>query len=207
MSLNTYPSWMTSFGPSAVVDGSAVEHADYGLVAMLGLAQRLYINFLPITWQASLGPLGQGGQSAVNQATINLQSSFAFKCFRGRPFHEGQRNPFQDIVGEMVVLSHPVVKTHPHLLRLEGICWDILDDDQVLPVLVFQKSHHGDLHCFMKTEKGCSLSVEDRLALCEHIGLAVPDQQSVAGFDERCHQAQRLEVPEFWEKWSGFVCP
>ena len=66
----------------------------------------------------------------------------------------------------MVALSHPVVRKHEHIVILEGICWDIPEDDQVWPVLVFQKSHHGDLHNFAKRKRFEELSIEDRSNLC-----------------------------------------
>src|ERR1700721_2658581 len=56
-------------------------HSDthYDLVAFLGLAQRLEIDFLPITWQPKLDVIGKGDTAEIWQTLINVQISFAFK--------------------------------------------------------------------------------------------------------------------------------
>ena len=158
------------FGSSARPVYASEQYADYSFIAMLGLAQRLHVRFLPITWQAALGHMGKGGQAVINEASVNVQISFAFKLF-DRP----QEHPFREIIQEMVVLSHPVVQKHDHIVTLEGICWDIPEDDQVWPVLVFEKSHLGDLHRFARLERFKDLSIEDKLNLCADIGLAIRD--------------------------------
>ena len=80
------------FGSSARRVYASEQYADYGFIAMLGLAQRLHVRFLPITWQAPLGQIGKGGQAGINQALVNAQISFAFKLFN-RP----QQHPFREI--------------------------------------------------------------------------------------------------------------
>lgn len=158
------------FGSSARPVFASEKYADYGFIAMLGLAQRLHVRFLPITWQAPLGPIGKGGQAGINESLVTAQISFAFKLFN-RP----QQHPFREIVQEMVVLSHPTVRQHRHIVTLEGICWDIPEDNQVWPVLVFEKSHLGDLHRFARLESFKDLSIEDKLNLCADVGLAIRD--------------------------------
>ena len=137
---------------------------------MLGLAQRLHIRFLPITWQAPLGQMGKDGQARINEALANTQISFTFRLFN-RP----QQHPFREIAQEMVVLTHPMVRQHKLIITLEGICWDIPEDNQVLQVLVFEKSHLGDLHRFARLERFKNLSIEDKLKLCADTGLAIRD--------------------------------
>ena len=150
------------------------QYADYDFIALLGLAQRLHIDFLPITWQAPLGQMGEGGQAGINEALANIQTSFAFKLFK-RP----QEHPFREVAQEIVALSHPVVRKHEYIVTLEGICWDIpKDDDYVWPVLVFEKSHFGDLYSFAKRERFKDLSIDGRLGLCAHIGIAIRDMHS-----------------------------
>jgi hypothetical protein len=157
-------------GHSARPTCAPTQYADYGFIALLGLAQRLRIRFLPITWQEALGRIGNGGQAGINQALINIQTSFAFKRF-SLP----DRDPFRETIQEMVVLSHSVVLQHEHIVTLEGICWDIPQDERVWPVLVFQKSHLGDLDKFARSEKFKNLSIEDRLNLCADVGIAIRD--------------------------------
>lgn len=157
-------------GPSAAPIRASERYGGYGFIAILGLAQRLNIPFLPITWQAPLGPIGKGGQAAINQALINIQISFAFKHFDYK-----LQDPFREVAQEMVVLSHQVVREHKHIVRLEGICSDIKSSVQVRPVLVFQKTDLGDFHKFVMLEKFRSLSIEDKLSLCVDIGIAIRD--------------------------------
>ena len=146
------------------------QYADYGFIAVLGLAQRMGVRFLPITWQTALGRIGKGGQAGINEALANIQTSFAFKLL-----HRPQQHPFKVIAQEIVVLSHPVVRKHEHIVTLEGICWDIPEDDQVWPVLVFQKSHFGDLCKLSKLKRFKDLLIEDKLSLCADIGIAIRD--------------------------------
>ena len=171
-SLATDP-YTTKLGRSSKPVHASEKYADYDFIAVLGLAQRLGIRFLPITWQASRGRIGNGGQATINEALVKLQISFAFKLF-SRP----QQHPFRDLVQEMVALSHPVIQKHEHIVRLEGVCWDITDDDQVWPVLVFQKTHLGALHEFAASNRCRNLSMEDRLNLCADIGTAIRDMHA-----------------------------
>lgn len=79
----------------------------------------------------------------------------------------------------MAVLGHPAIREHKHIVRLEGICWDIPSDDEVRPILVFQKTHLGDLQRFVKLERFKNLSIKDRLNLCADIGIAIRDMHHI----------------------------
>lgn len=160
----------TTVGSSARPVRASSRYRNYGFIAVLGLAQRLHIPFLPITWQPARGRLGSGGQAEINQSQLTPNVSFAFRLFNNH-----QRNVFADIAQELAALSHPVVREHQHIARLEGMCWDISEDGQACPVLVFQKSHLGDLHQFAKRERFRDLSLEDRLSLCADVGIAIRD--------------------------------
>jgi hypothetical protein len=81
ISLSTDP-YTTHFGASTRRGRPAKAYSDYGFIALLALTQRLEIDMLPTTWQASLGNIGQGGQAEINQALVNVQTSFAFKHFK-----------------------------------------------------------------------------------------------------------------------------
>lgn len=161
---------VTEFGPSARPVHASERYANYDFIAVLGLAQRLGILFLPITWQA-LDEIGRGGQAKINQALVNIETSFAFKRFNSP-------HPFQEIAQEMEALSRPIIRKHEHIVRLEGVCWDITDDDRVWPVLVFQKTHLGALHEFVRSERFRNLSIDDRLNLCAEIGIAIKDMHA-----------------------------
>jgi hypothetical protein len=173
MSLSLYRT--KEFGSSARLSHSATQHADYGFIAVLALAQRLEIPFLPITWQALLGESGRGGQARISQALVNVQTSFAFK----RCFNSDEDTIFQALVSEISMLGHYAIRDHPYIVTLEGICWDIPGDgNQVWPVLVFEKSIHGDLFEFVKAGLGSSLSTKEKLELCTDIGIAIRDMHS-----------------------------
>ena len=164
------------FGPGATAVRAATDYKDYGFIAVLGLAQRLGIHFLPITWQAPLGSIGEGGQARINQALVDIQTSFAFKQFKYPDY-----DPFREIVQEMVILCHPIIRKHKHIVSLEGICWDVRQDENVWPVLVFQKSHFEDLFKFARSEEFRDLSIEDKLRLCADVGSAIRDMHSNGG--------------------------
>jgi serine/threonine protein kinase len=178
MSPRSMSLFSTQFSPSATVFCPRDQYADYGFIAVLALAQRLHIDFLPLTWQEMLETLGEGGQARINQASIDLQTSFAFKRFGDPQNCNSEQTSFQDIVSEMIVFSHSLIQNHPHIVKLEGICWDIPEDGQIWPVLVFQKAHLGDLYHFSISGKGRNLSFEGRLKLCTDIGTAVRDMHS-----------------------------
>jgi serine/threonine protein kinase len=178
MSLSLYKT--KELGSGSRRSHSAAQYADHSFIALLALAQRLEVPFLPITWQALLDNLGQGGQAKVSQAAANVQTSFAFKLFRGDSVDNADEDtPFQAVINEMIMLSHRAIRDHPFVVTLEGICWDIPGDgDQVWPVLVFEKSIHGDLFEFVKSGRGSSLSTQEKLKLCTDIGIAIRDMHS-----------------------------
>lgn len=160
----------TNLGASAILVTAVKDFSDFCLISVLGLAQRLNIDILPITWQDSSFPLGQG-RAKINQRRINSRASFAFKRFQ----HTGLNDPFRETVQEIVILSHPLIECHPHIVKLIGICWEIPDVDHAWPVLVFEKSQHGDLYQFIRLGKGRSLSIQERLRLCVNVGVAIRD--------------------------------
>lgn len=174
-SLASSPS-TTRLTAGAIPESPSTHYSNYGFIDTLALAQRLRVHFLPITWQAALGPLNRGGQAAIYQALVNAQTSLAFKCFRTRP--QTYEPDFQELINEIIVLTHPSIRQHPHIARLEGICWDIPQDAPISPVLVFEKAQIGDLYNFVTSTKGEDLSAEDRLNTCVDIGTAVRDMHS-----------------------------
>jgi hypothetical protein len=119
-----------------------------------------------------------GVKAAVNQSLIKLQTSLAFGLFGDSLDRQRTRTPLQDIVSEMIVLSHPSIRKHPHIVTLEGTCWDVLGNHQVWPVLVFEKSSLGDLNHFMQSQKGQTLPIEQRLMLCVDIAVVVRDMHA-----------------------------
>jgi hypothetical protein len=159
-------------------------------LTFLAVAQNLKLDFLPITWQAAMQPVGIGGTSQVNQAPIDVQTSFVFKRVgEEQKWKETEERIFQVLISEITVLCHPSVRAHPNIAELQGVCWDIPNketdrvervivpqyDNKVWPVLVFEKSHFGDLHHFATQSVGRALGIEERMELCLDIGTAVAD--------------------------------
>jgi hypothetical protein len=178
--------YITRFSVSARRVRPVEAYSDYGFIAVLALIQRLMIDLLPMTWQAALGSLGRGGQGVINQALITIQTSFAFKRFESK----GLDDPYREVVQEMVVLRHPAVRDHPHIVHLIGVCWDIPDSNHVWPVLMFEKTHLGDLDHFMRSGNGRSLRLEDKLKICVEIGIALRDM----------HQNSKATMRLVWQK-------
>ncbi|KAL9120191.1 MAG: hypothetical protein Q9187_003257 [Circinaria calcarea] len=141
----------------------------YDLLTFLGLAQSLDIEFLPIRWQPDLDNVGEGGTAEVHGALINIQWSFAFKVpklVRLMQSEDEETKLFRALITEILVLGHPEVQKHPNIISIEGICFHVIRESQkVWPVLVFEKTRHGDLKSFMETPLGRSLSFQKRLEL------------------------------------------
>jgi hypothetical protein len=155
-------------------------HCDF--ISFLGIAQSLKIDFLPITWQPALDSLGQGATAELRQALVNLQMSFAFKRLVSTgpaQLEMDETENFRALIAEISILGHPSMRDHPNIIRLEGICWDLVSgSDKVWPVLVFEKSQHGDLQAFMGRAEGKRLTLGERLNICANIALAVMDMHS-----------------------------
>lgn len=162
-------------------------------ITFLGMAQKLRIRFLPNTWQQGRPPIGQGATSHIHQSLLNAQTGFAFKRVGDRDKRERpEKDIFQYLINEIVIMCHAQVRSHPNILELQGICWDIpaptdshgptgyysSGEVKVWPVLVFEKSRYGDLFLFARSEVGRELDICERLALCGQIGRAVARMQS-----------------------------
>ena len=156
----------------------------WDFVNFLAVAQKLDIDFLPITWQPALSGVGVGGTAEIQQSLISLCMSFAFKVFRDARWidaiDESQRpgrikHQFQALIAEISVLGRPSVREHPNVITLFGICWDILPSGHVWPVLVFEKTPLGDLWRFAESETAKAIPFQTRLKLCVDIATAVRD--------------------------------
>lgn len=156
----------------------------YNLITFLAIAQKLKIDFLPITWLPALSAVGAGGTAQIRQSLIHLQMSFAFKIIKDAKWideiDETQRpremkGRFQALISEISVLGHPSIREHPNIISLLGICWDILPSGCVWPVLVFERTTLGDLWSFAESEEGKNVSIETRLKLCADVATAVRD--------------------------------
>jgi hypothetical protein len=169
------------------------KHGKYGqdlgmdLITFLATAQAMGIGILPITWQVERDLLGEGGTSKVTQALVNLQTSFAFKCLSDKQKQEvAEATIFQTLINEVLVLGHPKLQKHPNIVELQGICWDVVSEDEIWPVFVFEKSQFDDLYKFLCLPVGRGLSIVDRLKLCVDIGTAIIDIHSAGKTRQLC---------------------
>ena len=162
---------------SLKIKGPAEVHSSF--LAFLAVAQTLNFDFLPITWQPELDVVGQGATARIWQALVNLQMTFAFKRPRTQLGKEAEM--LRALTAEISILGHPSIRDHPAVVKIEGICWDLLEGGEVvMPVLVFEKTKHGDLKKFITEGVGSTLSFHEKLELCFDIGLAIRDMH-VAG--------------------------
>ena len=120
---------------------------------------------------------GGGGTAKIDQALVNLQTSFAFKPIKEKDKAKTELI-FREVISEIIVLSRPAIRQHPNIVELQGLRWDIPSDDKVWPVLVLEKSHFGDLYDFLRLPVGRDLSTNERQELCISIGIAIADMHS-----------------------------
>ncbi|KAI1321915.1 hypothetical protein F5Y16DRAFT_416667 [Xylariaceae sp. FL0255] len=159
-------------------------------ISFLAVSQCLEIPLLPITWDPARQPVGLGQSGHISEASMSLYSSFAFKRIGHQDkLDNPQTEIFGPLINEVAVLRHKHIERHPNVPELEGVCWEIVSSTaspsrdmrdpggvipvNVWPVLVFEKSQHGDLYQFSQSQDGHNLSVGDRLTLCMDIGNAV----------------------------------
>jgi len=140
------------------------------LIAFLSIVQKCNVNYLPITWQPALSALGVGGSGMISQCAFSTDMSLAFKRFHDNGDSDMDLMP---LMSEVLILSQPPIRTHPNIVNLEGICWEIkLGTEKAVPVLVFEKAP-WDLQQFMNEREGMDMLIEDRLKICADIGCAI----------------------------------
>lgn len=159
---------------------SHVHQVEYGFLSVLAMAQWRKIDFLPITWQSAMDQIGQGGSARIQQSPVNLQIDLAFKRLNltvgGLP---DENALYRALTVEIGVLGHRRIADHPNILKLEGVCWDTDSfEDQIYPVLVFEKAAYGDLASFRASGLFQHLDAADKILLCAHVANAVATMHS-----------------------------
>lgn len=166
--------WRSASG--AEVHGKETEPDRFSFLSFLATAQALQVDFLPLVWDAERGVVGTGGSSRIHQSLVDLDTSLAFKTYHKQTRTEEQI--FRTVINEITVLNQPSVREHTNIARLQGICWDISPrDDKPWPVLVFEKSHFGDMDHFAR-HGGRNMKPEERLSLCLDVGRAIMDMHA-----------------------------
>ena len=164
-----------SFGiPSKTIalEAEAFE-TEYDLIMFLATAQASNIDFLPIPWNPALEGLGTGRTGDVRETYINLRASLAFKRV-AIPWlrQSSESDVFMALLSEIYILGQPLIRQHPNIVTLEGLCWDFADQSaKAWPVLIFEKTELGNIEKFARSRN--TLSWSQRIDLCADIGSAV----------------------------------
>jgi hypothetical protein len=152
------------------------------LISFLAVTHSMSINLVFITWELSLGVLGDGATAKVWQLELNLKRSLAFKrpqvaklaknaSKEDRASLDGE---YRILISEILTLCSEGLRFHPNIINLEAICWDFQKDtDDVWPVLVFEKADEGDLRTFLNSPRGRTLDLRKRLQLCQDVAIAM----------------------------------
>ncbi|RYO93033.1 hypothetical protein DL764_008053 [Monosporascus ibericus] len=164
--------------------------ARFNFISFLAVSQRLEVPLLHVTWDPSRQLVGAGHSGQIAEAPLSLESSFAFKRIGSDDkIDDAGAEIFHPLINEVAILRHQHIEGHPNVPELEGVCWDItpskgssssgtvttgrVNEFNVWPVLVFEKSQYGDLYQFSQSPEGRELTLSDRLKICMDVGNAV----------------------------------
>jgi len=147
---------------------------------------------LDLEFEGELSPsfeksLGRGSSfivRGVNQREdISDRGQLVYKGSRAK---DGRNSRTSSLVREALVLSHPILKSHPNIVALKGIAWEQDDDSETcLPVLVLEYAPLGDLSSFLNKN---TVSMEVRAAFCSDVanGLYALHKLGMAHGDVKC---------------------
>lgn len=154
----------------------------YDMIAFLSAAQWRKIDFLPITWQPALNTAGRGATAEIQQSIINLALTLYFKRFWTSSDPSEISKCYRAIISELCILGHPSIKQHPNIVKLQGICWDVISEDKVWPVLVFKKAKYGNLYQFLASDEASLLKPNQCINLIAGVAHAVEFMHSFGQF-------------------------
>ena len=156
--------------------GLSASHATActNLITFLSTAQKSNVDLLAITWQPALESLGGGRASEVSQSLLDVRSGLAFKRPNVLSTPQSEEAAFKSMISEISMLRHPSISSHPNIIDLEGICWEVRQEsNKVWPVLVFQKADFGSMEAFMGGGVKEIHNFQMRLELCIQIAEAI----------------------------------
>jgi hypothetical protein len=161
------------------------------LLSFLAIVDYYGFDFIDVKWKQGLDVLGRGGTAEVRELFITDKKMFAYKRHRAlaavqsndpgikRRNLNGGRYPeliekiFNEMVSEVTVLGHPLIRNHQNIVGLAGVYWELSDGSDPWPVLVFDKAHHGNMWSFATSPEGLQMSFKDRLGICLDIAQAI----------------------------------
>lgn len=165
---------ITAWTQSPSFTAAESDRVPFDLATFFAVVSELKVENVPLTWHGGLGEVGRGATAQIQEAIITADHRFAFKRF-SFPGSEGasERRTVQAAMIELLALSHPALRNHPNILRMYGVCQDMLTTNDVFqPALVVEKSVFGDLGVFM-SQRGSYLDGNTRVELCADVIAAV----------------------------------
>jgi hypothetical protein len=162
-------SYLSSYGnnsylPASVAQPSEAVDDHNNFITFLAVAQRHLVDFLPITWQSSLGSVGRGASAEVEQSHVVKELGLAFKKFSASP--SSNENILKGMTREISILQHPPIRKCVNIISLEGICWNFDNTDVGMsPVLVYRLGRNLVDHL-----RDTKVSFEERLQYVRDIG-------------------------------------
>ena len=138
-------------------------HPSERFYILLGVAQELQVDFLPIIHQTALGEVANTPTSDIFQTFINPKFSLAVKRIQH----------FPTALNEIVVYGHWELRSHKNVLRLEGISWEVSETGDVSPNLVFEKSALGNCEAFFNSDEGQQIPMDGKIDMCLQLAKAV----------------------------------
>jgi serine/threonine protein kinase len=138
------------------------------LISFLAVAHCHGLAISALTWELSLGSIGQGATADIRQTLVNLEYSLAFKLPAPPTPTIKLSQEYRVLMSEIHTLCSAYTRNHPNIVLLEGIAWNFQLGD-AWPVLMFEKAHNGDLRDFLNSQPGRILSTWQRITLCQDI--------------------------------------
>ncbi|KAL9581398.1 MAG: hypothetical protein Q9212_003929, partial [Teloschistes hypoglaucus] len=108
----------------------------------------------------ALDTAGTGATAEIQQSLVSLAFTFAFKRFLTSLDEDEESRHYRAIISELCILGHPAIKQHPNIVKLQGICWDVISEYQVWPVLIFPKAKFGNMRAFFGSDEGARLTAD-----------------------------------------------
>jgi serine/threonine protein kinase len=153
-----------------------------------GAVQALELDFLPISWQPQSGLIGRGGTSEIHQLLLSLETSLAFKAIdvgdisRTRTA-EDLENIYSLLLTEVQHMGRKSILSSPYIHKVEGVCWSLNKRTGVVdPVLVYEKTRHGDMYRFMTSGQGKSLDISGRIKMCRDVAIGLETLHACSRF-------------------------
>jgi hypothetical protein len=160
--LSSYSNY--SYLPDSIAQPSEAVDDHNNLFTFLAVAQRHLVDFLPLTWQPSLGSVGRGASAEVEQSYVVKELGLAFKKFSTSP--SSNETTLKGMTREISILQHPPIRKCVNIISIEGICWNFDNTDVGMsPVLVYRLGRNLVDHL-----RDTKVSFEERLQYVRDIG-------------------------------------